>query len=185
MNYNEFTDIAIEDTKLLKKTDYVYNFFINNGINSLKELFYYDDNRMINYNVSKKDSVEIKGFIRLLRYQYLSEELNIESILKKKLNSAGLEFDIHIRSMGFNEEETKYILEGIDFNARNNIMDLLKIAYYKKEKSTTFKKKLALIINSTNKKEKKTTYDYRIQLEKLRLEIKSLKESKVDNTKKR
>ena len=36
MGYNEFAGITLEDTRLLKKTDFIYKFFTNNKIH----LFY-------------------------------------------------------------------------------------------------------------------------------------------------
>jgi len=177
----------IEKNRIFKtnESDVVYNCLIKNGITNLETLFYYDDNNIIDYGTDKRNAAEIKGVIKLLRYIYLNEPLNMEPILNKKLNSTDLQFDVLIRGLGFNKNETRtlinnkhIVLQNIDDST--TVLDLLRGNYeylLNKENSKVpnLLNKLNIIINPVDRTIKE---DSELgKLKQLREEIKSLKEN--------
>ena len=186
-----------ESNKLLEKnhffktntSDVVYNCLKNNGIMDLETLFYYDDNKMIDYGKEKRNAVEIKCVVKLLRYIYLNEPLNMEPILNKKLNSTDLQFDVLIRSLGFNKNETRTLTNNKhivlkNINDSTTVLDLLRGNYEHFSNNTNSKapnllNKLNIIINPVEKIIKE---DSQLdKLKQLRQEIKNLKESRFLN----
>ena len=182
-----------ENNKLLEKnrifktneSDIVYDCLIKNGITDMEKLFYCDDNKMIDYGTDKRNAVEIKGVIKLLRYIYLNEPLNFEPILNKKLNSTDTQFDVLLRSLGFNKNETSTLINNKhlviqNINDSTSVLDLLKGNYEylsnkKNSKVPNLLNKLNIIINPVDKTIKgESGLD---KLKKLREEIKVLKES--------
>lgn len=183
--YNELTGISLENNGIFKnnKSDVVYNCLIKNSVTDLESLF---NNDKIDYGTDKRNMAEIKGVIRLLRHIYLNEPLNFKPILNKKINSTDLQFDVLIRSLGFNKNETRTLINNTllvmeNINASTTVFDLLKGNYEylknnKNSKAPNLLNKLNIIINPVDKIIKE---DGELdKLKKLKEEIKSIKENR-------
>lgn len=82
--YNRFAPIKLEDTVILSNDpgDVVYNVLVENNITNIEELFIKHDNNMINYtNLPSNYRYQVIGTIKLLRYKYLGEDLDLLDIL--------------------------------------------------------------------------------------------------------
>lgn len=95
-NYNEFCEISIYDTGLIRKSSHIAGVFKKNNIETLDDLFKLDDELAINYGVNTMESplggseqhvrAHIHGIVRLIRYKYLNEELFADTLYENKYN---------------------------------------------------------------------------------------------------
>jgi len=126
-NYSKFQGVSIFDTGLIRENSRTGKILVKNGIFSLADLFSKYDNEEINYGSDKYHRgqerkayyarAQIRGIIKLIRYEYLGEkDFNDEFFFEKFTSSDILEEDNNrplkvgnfyqnMKKLGFMDEE--------------------------------------------------------------------------------
>ena len=167
-----------------------YNTFLNRGINTVAQVL--DDNLMsgvIKDTRKAKIRDELRGFIDLIKYEFLGEELTITHLLDEPASNLVAiktgDASINFSRMGFLEEETnqlpfifyKYSRSRSGDNTDARIIDVFRGELGNKEPKSGFEKKLKIMISSYEHSK-----DHNVSLGALKRELEALrdKRSKID-----
>lgn len=167
INLNE---IKLLETGLIIRGSVVMNFCLSRRIWSLEQLFIYIKKNGADSKLTQSNE-EIMGVVRLLKYKYLGEPLNIDHILsielkygeKKTFNYYLKFYALFFLRLGFSFEEMKSLLHFFKDEFKRDVSIAQLILYFERKiillgeslgtnsKSLVFKNKLLLLANYIKK----------------------------------
>lgn len=193
MEKQDLSQVRLIDIGYSSKWSF-YNKFLSFGISTVAQVL--DDdlmNEVISHTKKQKIRDELRGFIDLIKCEFLGKELTITPLLDESaiqlINYEKNECTINFSRMGFlsdspnNEVQKlgymyyKYLKEHPEDNSEIKIIDVFRNALRDKLPTNEFEKKVKIMISSYERAK-----NYNISLEVLKNDLENLKEerSKID-----